>query len=114
MNEVPIGLCQCGCGQTTTIAPWADPRWGVVRGQPRRFIRGHNPATRKGPKPRSLEERFWEKVDVSGGPNSCWLWLGVMGATGYGQIGVGSTKDHTARSAKAHRVLWELSFGSIR
>lgn len=36
------GLCQCGCGVTTRIAGQTDPRYGSVKGQPRRFIKGHD------------------------------------------------------------------------
>lgn len=40
------GLCLCGCGQPTTISTYTDPkRLGCFKGQPRRFIMGHN--TRK-------------------------------------------------------------------
>lgn len=34
-------LCECGCGRPAPIAQRNDRRLGVVRGQPRRFIRGH-------------------------------------------------------------------------
>jgi hypothetical protein len=34
-------LCECGCGQATTVATKNDRRNGSVRGQPRRFVRGH-------------------------------------------------------------------------
>lgn len=35
-------LCECGCGEYTFISPRtrADRRW--VKGQPRRFLAGHN------------------------------------------------------------------------
>src|SRR3990167_2244306 len=35
------GLCECGCGAKTAIANGTDHRYGSVRGQPRRFIKGH-------------------------------------------------------------------------
>jgi hypothetical protein len=38
----PKGLCQCGCGLLTKIAPRNDLRQGWVKGQPHRFISGHN------------------------------------------------------------------------
>lgn len=37
-----MSLCLCGCGQTTALAQKTDPRYGWVRGQPQRFINGHN------------------------------------------------------------------------
>lgn len=36
------GLCQCGCGGTTQVARQDDARYGSVKGQPRRFIKGHD------------------------------------------------------------------------
>lgn len=31
-------------------------------------------------------ERFWSKVDKSGGPDACWLWIGGTNEAGYGQF----------------------------
>lgn len=38
----PSGLCECGCGKATKLAPRTDPRHGHVRGKPFRFIVGHS------------------------------------------------------------------------
>ena len=35
-------LCECGCGQPTGFAPATVKKRGVVKGQPLRFIHGHN------------------------------------------------------------------------
>ena len=35
----------------------------------------------------TVEERFWEKVDRSGGPKACWPWVGGM-TSGYGVLRV--------------------------
>lgn len=37
----PTGLCCCGCGQSTRIAECANSRTGDVKGEPRRFLKGH-------------------------------------------------------------------------
>lgn len=34
-------------------------------------------------------ERFWSKVDKSGGPDSCWRWLAALDTAGYGKFSVG-------------------------
>ncbi len=34
-------LCECGCGQPAPISPRSDTKAGYVKGQPRRFILGH-------------------------------------------------------------------------
>lgn len=39
-------LCECGCGQPAPLARMTDRRSGVVKGQPSRYIRGHNPSGR--------------------------------------------------------------------
>jgi hypothetical protein len=39
--SIPLGLCQCGCGGSTNLAPGTDSRRGWVKGQPVRFIIGH-------------------------------------------------------------------------
>ena len=32
------------------------------------------------------EERFWSRVDKSGGPDACWPWMGARYAKGYGHV----------------------------
>lgn len=39
---IPAGYCQCNCGQRTKIATKTDQRSRTVKGQPLRFIHGHN------------------------------------------------------------------------
>lgn len=42
MNSIPAGLCRCGCGRETPLAP-SNNRWkGWVRGEPRPFVKGHH------------------------------------------------------------------------
>ncbi len=36
-----IALCQCGCGEPAPIANRNSTKRGYVKGQPKRFIRGH-------------------------------------------------------------------------
>lgn len=56
------------------------------------------------PKP-SLEERFWAKVDKTGG---CWLWTGTQGSNGYGNF-----QDRTQKRGPAHRWAYEFAVGPI-
>lgn len=39
---IPVGYCQCGCGEKTRLAPRNHKGIGWVKGQPIRFIKGHN------------------------------------------------------------------------
>lgn len=35
------GYCECGCGQTTRVATINDRNKGWIKGQPIRFVNGH-------------------------------------------------------------------------
>jgi hypothetical protein len=41
LASVGAGLCQCGCGRQTPVAPQTDRRKGWIKGQPLRFLKGH-------------------------------------------------------------------------
>jgi hypothetical protein len=56
----------------------------------------------------TLEERFWSKVDKSGGPDACWPWKAFKHPKGYGHFAIGG-----GRIKRAHRLAWELSSGEI-
>lgn len=56
----------------------------------------------------STEERFWSKVDRSGGPDACWLWTAGLYASGHGKF----VPEH-GRTTPAHRFAWELANGPI-
>lgn len=69
---------------------------------------------------KTLEERFWGKVDKNGpqpdqetypGLNRCWEWRAAKFARGYGMFSTGGRIDHKTRGA--HRMSWELSIGEI-
>ena len=51
--------------------------------------------------------RFWTRVDVSGGPEACWLWTGYVGENGYGVACV------KGKAYKAHRVSYFIEHGRI-
>ena len=39
----PVNPCACGCGEEAPIAAKTDVRHGRVKGQPVKYISGHNP-----------------------------------------------------------------------
>ena len=43
IETIPVGLCQCGCGQKTAISNKTSKRRGCVKGEPVRFLTGHRP-----------------------------------------------------------------------
>lgn len=48
MNNIPYGYCHCGCGGKTTIRRQTSIRWGWIKGEPAKYISGHNPPWNKG------------------------------------------------------------------
>jgi len=61
---------------------------------------------KSGPKPRPVEERFWEKVDRTG---TCWLWTGSCKWNGYGQFKLTSA----TAPVLAHCFAYQLLVGPI-
>jgi hypothetical protein len=60
---------------------------------------------------KSISERFWEKVDKTGGPNACWPWKAY--GRRYGYFSTGSRTDGTRTLVLAHRMAYELQRGPI-
>ena len=59
---------------------------------------------------KTLEERFWEKVEKRG-EEDCWEWTGSRNILWqYGQFHFGG---HCGKTLKAHRVSWEIHNGKI-
>lgn len=58
---------------------------------------------------RSLEDRFFEKVEKS--PDGCWRWTGYIDITGYGRIRDQRGKSND--SVHVHRVSYEMHKGEI-
>jgi hypothetical protein len=50
----------------------------------------------------STAERFWSKVDKSGGPDGCWPWAASVNKDGYGRFKARGVNQN------AHRVAVEL------
>lgn len=54
-------------------------------------------------------ERFWSRVDKSGGPDACWPYMGARESNGYGY----PTWGEKGRHALGHRLAWQLTNGEI-
>ena len=77
--------------------------WEAVRADPDKMnSRGKRRATK------TVEERFWEKVDKSG---ECWVWTGAKLKGGrsypYGIIRI------EGKNVYAHRLAWEMENGTL-
>lgn len=103
---IPLGLCQCGCGNPTSLVTHTCRKRGRVRGQPAAYLPGHNSLRAK-----SLKQRFLSHVDVI--PDGCWEWTGYRLYTGYGRFAVGSRTAGTKRVVYAHRMSYELFVGPV-
>lgn len=57
---------------------------------------------------RPLDERFWEKVNITDG---CWLWTAATNVEGYGKIGV-RKPDGTHGLMLAHSLSYEMVHGA--
>jgi len=97
-QDIPLGLCQCGCGRKTTISPFNDRKWGAVKGEPRRFVQGHRHVP-------SERERLWARVDQRKA-DECWLWTGAKTAHGYGYFRFDGRLRHS------HLLVAEEVYGS--
>lgn len=95
-QHIPYGYCQCGCGQKTRKATKTAARYGHVRGEPLRFVNGHN--TRK-PKGWRATFTVWA--------TPCWEWQGTLSCEGYGVF----REDYV--QVKAHRRAYAERFGEI-
>ena len=91
MNLSPskLGNCECGCGRKTNPAPENRPKAGWIKGEPVRFISGHN------------NVRNTYKIIESG----CWQWQGKRGS--YGKAWV------MGKTVGAHRHIYEKIKGAI-
>lgn len=52
-------------------------------------------------------DRFWAKVDRSGGHDACWMWLAGVARSGYGVFGI------QGKPRLAHRVCYRNTRGPI-
>lgn len=57
-------------------------------------------------KGKTIEERFWDKVNILG-KNDCWEWKAFVHPSGYGMFAI------NRQMKLAHRISWEFTFGEI-
>ena len=102
-DDIPYGLCHCGCGEKTRPAPRTKTSGGWVKGEPLLYVNGHNRRATAVEYP-SVRERLEQRTVRE--PNGCVVWTGGT-RQGYGQLLVDG--KHTG----AHRVSYELAHGPI-
>jgi len=90
-------LCECGCGELTNLAPQTVTAKGWVKGEPVRFIKGHQ--CRLSPVEYLEQDMGYE--------TPCWVWQRSIAPSGYGCVRV------TGKTRTAHSVYWERENGPI-
>lgn len=98
-----IGLCECGCGEKTRLAPHDRKEAGWIKGQPLRFILGHAMRTYGRP-PLDLEDYALED---RGYATTCWIRRGYRTTVGYTKVSI------AGRTMYAHRAMYEQEVGAI-
>jgi hypothetical protein len=94
------GECHCGCGGDAPVAPVTNSHWGWVRGEPKRFIHGHNGRMRSRRRDFTVEDRGYE--------TPCHIWGGYIAPNGYGR----ATRADGTKST-AHRVVYGEAHGPL-
>lgn len=87
------------CDRVAAARGLCHRHWAIWRRQcdPREMIRP------------TIEQRFWRKVDASGGLDACWFWTASVDGGGYGEF----VPVRNEKKAKAHRFAYELLVGPI-
>lgn len=96
-EDAAVRLCACGCGEAAPLAVKTNKRYGHVKGQPVRFVRGHGRRLSGVP---YLEQNM-------GYESACWIWQRAKSRTGYGQAFDGRMMR------PAHRVYYERERGGV-
>lgn len=87
----------CGCGQKTRIAEKNHTRSGAVKGQPLRYVFGH-------------QDRGMSKPGIPyivDPVTGCWEWQRAKTGSGY------AAKKIAGKQINAHRYYYEQKYGSI-
>ncbi len=100
VSQIPLGLCQCGCGEKTSISQYNVKSTGYVKGQPRRFVRGHQSRD-----PRIGRGQLWT-VEDRGYITPCHIHIG-------GNLGGYGAMWRDGQNHGAHRLAWIDAFGPI-
>lgn len=93
-----IKLCECGCGQPTSIVRVTQANLGRFVGSYSRFIRGHQIR-----KPLPTLKDILE--NTTRGDAGCMLWRGGLTSSGYGEV------RRAGKTLRVHRLVYELAHG---
>lgn len=105
MQDQATGLCQCGCGNPAPIARKTSKAEGAVKGQPRRFIKGHHTRLTMTGVPKRKGPDYVEQD--CGWKTPCWVWQHGEMAGGYGGV------RHDGKTVLVHRLYYARHVGPI-
>lgn len=103
-------LCECGCGEPTRISEKTRTNRGWVKGEPLRFINGHNMRIDQPPRAKPglpLNERY--EIREMGHATPCWVWIKSVSNQGYALMHSPEKKRHVL----AHRYFYEMFVSPI-
>lgn len=70
-TDAPYGSCWCGCGNKTEIAKENRLAWGIVQGEPKRYIHGHSRVNQSAPRTAEQHREYW-RANTSVSYGYCW------------------------------------------
>lgn len=97
-QDIPPGLCQCGCGEKTNVPSVTNEGVGMVAGRPMRFVHGHHMKLKKAD----------IRVEDRGHDTPCWMSQQEEGENNYCRL-----RDASGRQQQAHRLYYERFVGPI-
>lgn len=89
------GFCHCGCGLLAPIGKITDRRFGLIKGEPVRYINGHHNLL---PETYTVEDRGYD--------TSCWVFRNAK-HDGYGYVG------REGKFIYVHRYFYEREHGPL-
>lgn len=99
---IPVGFCQCGCGQRTPLASKTNAARGWRKGEPLAYVHNHHRRGYRGPRTTFV-------VEDRGYVTPCHIWQGAIKRNGYGAQWSPTRKTQTS----AHVVAWEEAHGPV-
>jgi hypothetical protein len=98
-------FCECGCGGRTTISDKTDRKYGWVKDQPKRFMRGHRHPVRNAQD--AWEKLIQPKTEQRG---ECLIYTGTVDHLGYGSVMIGGK---TGQRHRIHRISYAVHNGPL-